>query len=161
MSDLDAEDAGIPNEWGVFIDPLFVHAEILDFPDFVANVLTQAVDTAIDSLLGFLPDWARDLIKSLLGGAINVVRTVLGIPGDIIDWLSHLIGVDLNLFDLLTTALAQHFAQDQPLLHPEDPLLILPSQSAPLALIPVKLPVRDLKVRIDSDEMVLTARVGA
>lgn len=80
MSDLDAEDAGIPNERAVFLDPQFVHVEFIDIPDFVANLLTQAVDTAVDGALGFLPGWARDLIKSILGGAINILRTLR--PGD-------------------------------------------------------------------------------
>ena len=82
MSDLDAEDAGIPNEWAVFLDPQFVHIDFLDIPDFVANLLTNAVDAAVDGVLGFLPGWARDLIKSILGGAISIIRTILGIPGD-------------------------------------------------------------------------------
>ncbi len=161
MSDLDAEDQGIPNEWAVFLDPLFLHVEFIDIPDFVANVLTAAVDAAVDNVLGFLPHWARDLIKSILGGAIGIIRDILGIPVDIIDWLSHLLGVDLNLFDLLTTALAQHFAKDTPLLQNEDPFPIMKAQVTPVALIPVKIPVRDLAVQINADEMVLHAKVGA
>jgi len=161
MSDLDAEDLNIPNEWAVFLDPLFLHVEFIDIPDFVANLLTQAVDAAVDAALSFLPGWARDLIKSILGGAISIIRTVLGIPGDIVDWLSHLLGVDLNLFDLVTTALAQYLAKDQPLLKNEDPFPILAAQTTPVALIPVKIPVRDLSVQINADEMVLQAKVGA
>lgn len=161
MSDLDAEDAGIPNEWAVFLDPLFVHVEFIDIPDFVADLLTAAVDAAIDGVLGFLPQWARDLIKSILGGAISIIRTILGIPGDIIDWLSNLLGVDLNLFDLVTTALARFLAQDTPLLQEEDPFPIMQAQVTPVALIPVKIPVRDLNVQINADEMVLQAKVGA
>src|SRR5262249_19732956 len=92
MSDLDAEDAGIPNEWGVFLDPLFVHFDLIDIPDPVADILTSAVDAAVDNLLSFLPGWAKDLIKSILGGAVHIIQTVLGIPGDIVNWLSNLIG---------------------------------------------------------------------
>jgi hypothetical protein len=160
MSDLDAEDAGIPNEWAVFLDPQFVHIEFLDLPDFIANLLTAAVDAAVDGLLGFLPGWARDLIKSILGGAIGIIRTILGIPGDIVDWLSHLIGVDLDLFDLVTTALAQHFAKDKPMVELEDPFPIMAAQSTPVPLIPVKIPVRDLGVQVSAAEMVLHAKVG-
>ncbi len=161
MSDLDAEDLGIPNEWAVFLDPLFLHIEFIDIPDFVATLLTNAVDAVVDNVLGFLPGWAKDLIKSILGGAIGIIRTVLGIPGDIVDWLSHLLGIDLNLFDLITTALAQHFAKDAPLLQNEDPFPILKAQVTPVALIPVKIPVRDLAVQINAAEMVLSAKVGA
>jgi len=65
-----------------------------------------------------------------------------------------LLGVDLNLFDLATTALAQYLAKDQPLLQNEDPFPILSAQTTPAALIPVKIPVRDLSVQINADEMV-------
>ncbi len=161
MSDLDAEDAGIPNLWAVFLDPSFLQVEFIDFPDFVANLLQRLVDTAVDNLLGGLPGWAKDLIKSILGGAIGIIRTILGIPGDIITWLSHLLGVDLNLFDYVTTALAQLLLRDMPLLKLEDPLPVMASQATPVALIPVKIPVRDLAVQINSAEMVLQAKVGA
>jgi hypothetical protein len=161
MTDLDAEDAGIPNEWGVFLDPLFLHVEFIDFPDFVAGLLTKAVDAAVDGLLGFLPGWAKDLIKSILGGAINILHTILGIPGDIVDWLSQLIGVDLNLFDLVTTALAQFLAKDKALFTLEDPLPILPAQVTPVSLIPVKIPLRALTVQINADELSLRGKVGA
>ncbi len=161
MSDLDAEDAGIPNEWAVFLDPQFLHVEFVDIPAFVGTLLTNAVDSAVDNLLGFLPGWAKDLIKSILGGAIGIIQDILGIPGDIVSWLSHLLGVDLDLFDLVTTALAQHFAKDSPLVQLEDPFPILQAQTAPVPLIPVKIPVRDLSVGITSDEMTLRAKVGA
>jgi hypothetical protein len=169
MSDLDAEDANIPNLWAVFLDPLFLHIEFIDFPDFVANLLQKLVDTAVDNLLGGAPDWAKDLIKSILGGAIGIIRTILGIPGDIITWLSHLLGVDLNLFDLVTTALARLLLHDMALIQIPDPyhvplpdVLPLPGvPPTPAGLIPVKIPVRDLTVQINSAEMLLQAKVGA
>jgi hypothetical protein len=161
MSDLDAEDAGIPNLWAVFLDPTFLHVEFVDIPDFVANLLQSLVDAAVDNLLGFLPGWAKDLIKSILGGGISLIRTILGIPGDIVTWLSHLLGVDLNLFDLVTTALAQLLLSGTPLVQVEDPFPVVGAQTTPFPLIPVKIPIRDLAVQINSAEMVLQAKVGA
>ena len=161
MSDLDAEDAGIPNLWAVFLDPTFLHIEFVDIPDFVANLLQSLVDAAVDNLLGGLPGWAKDLIKSILGGAIGIIRTILGIPGDIITWLSNLLGVDLNLFDLVTTALGQLLLRDMPLFQIEDPFKVMEPQTTPFPLIPVKIPVRDLAVQVNSAEMVLQAKVGA
>ena len=75
--------------------------------------------------------------------------------------MSNLLGVDLDLFDLVTTALAQHLANDTPLLQEEDPFPIMGAQTAPVALIPVIIPVRDLAVQINAAEMVLQAKVGA
>ena len=169
MTDLDAEDAQIPNLWAVFLDPSFLHIEFIDFPDLVANLLQKAVDAVIDNVLGGAPDWAKDLIKAFLGGLIGIIRTVLGIPGDIVSWLSNLLGVDLNLFDLVTTALAQFFLRDMPLLPIPDPfhvplpdVLPVPVGSpTPAGLPPVRIPVRDLTVQVNSAEMVLQAKVGA
>jgi hypothetical protein len=161
MTDLDAEDAGIPNEWAVFLDPLFVHFDLIDIPATVGDILTSAIDLAVDGLLGWLPGWAKDLIKSILGGAVTIIQTVLGIPGDIINWLSNLIGVDLNLFDYVTTALAQLFAKDTPLVQFEDPFKILDAQATPMVLNPVKIPIRGLGVQINASEMTLHAKVGA
>src|SRR5947209_18454555 len=161
MSDLDAEDAGIPNLWALFLDPTFLHVEFVDIPDFVANLLQSLVDAAVDNLLGGLPDWAKDLIKSILGGAIGIIRTILGIPGDIIAWLSNLLGVDLDLFDLVTTALAQLLLNGTPLFQIEDPYKVMDPQSTPVTLNPMKIPIRDLAVQINSAEMVLQAKVGA
>src|SRR5581483_9635448 len=156
-----AEDAGIPNEWAVFMDPLFVHLELVDIPDTVADLLTSAIDFAVDNLLGGLPGWAKDLIKSILGGAVTIIQTVLGIPGDIVQWLSNLIGVDLDLWDYVVTALAQHFAKDSPLMQLEDPFPVLGAQTWPAVLNPVKIPIRDLGVQINASEMMLHAKVGA
>ncbi len=158
MSDLDAEDAGIPNQWQVFIDPDTVNLDLFDVAEVVGALLEQAVDDAIDGLLWFLPGWARDLVKALLGPVIDLIEGILGIAGDIADWLKNLLGLSMGLFDLLVTAVADYFAGQYPIVKLEDPYPILPASSG---LIPVKIPVRDLAVSINTDEMTIQANVGA
>lgn len=165
MTDLDAEDTGVPNKWQLFIDPVTVDIDLFDIADIVGNLLENAVRNAIDGLLGFLPGWIKDLILAILGPIIDLIRWILDIPDDIGEWLSDLLGVSLGLFNVIVNAIADYFAAKTPLYEFEDPFPIefvdsLPF-SPPVPLIPVKIPIRDLSVNINDVEMVLEANVGA
>lgn len=165
MTDLDAEDAGVPNKWQLFIDPVTVDIDLFDIADIVGNLLENAVRNAINGLLGFLPGWIKDLILAILGPIIDLIRWILDIPDDIGEWLSDLLGVSLGLFNVIVNAVADYFAAKTPLYEFEDPFPIefvdsLPF-SPPVPLIPVKIPIRDLSVNINDVEMVLEANVGA
>ncbi|MGC1511090.1 hypothetical protein [Ketobacter sp.] len=157
MNWLDAEDAGLANHWQLFIDPEWVDIDVFDWSDIVGDLLEDALDNAIDGLLFFLPGWAKDLIRAILGPVIDLVRAILDIGDDIDEWLSDLLGVSLGLFDLILTLVADHFAKQYPLLEIEDPFPVIPYQAG---LIPVKLPIETLAVTITDDEMILTADVG-
>ena len=158
MSDLDAEDADIPNLWQVFIDPVTVDIDVFDIADIVGDLLEDAVDAVIDGLLGPLPGWAKDLIRAILGPVIDLIRAILDLPDDIGEWLSDLLGVSLGLFNIIVNAVADYFAAQNPIVQFEDPYPILPASGG---LIPVKIPVRNLTVQVDDDEMTLGADVGA
>ena len=158
MSDLDAEDAGVPNKWQVFIDPVTVDIDVFDVADIVGDLLEDAVTAAINGILGPLPQWAKDLILAILGPVIDLIRAILDLPDDIGEWLSDLLGVSLGLFNTIINFVADYFANQTPLYEFEDPFPVLPASGG---LIPVKIPIRDLAVRVNTDEMVLEANVGA
>ncbi len=158
MSWLDAEDNNLANQWQLFIDPDWLDIDIFDWSDIVGDLLDDAINSAVDDLLWFLPGWAKSLIKAILGPVVDLVRAILDIGDDIDEWLSDLLGVSLGLFDFITTAVADYFAAQYPLLEIEDPFPVMGYQNG---LIPIKLPIRDLAVAIDDSEMVLTANVGA
>jgi hypothetical protein len=158
MTDLDAQDAEVPNKWQLFLDPESVDIDVFDFADIVGDLLEDALDAAIDLMFGWLPGWAQDLIRVIFGPIIDLVRLLLDIPDDIEEWLSDLLGISLGLADLILTVVGDYFATEKPIDLFDDPLQIL---SASAGLIPVKIPVRDLAVRIDDVEMVLEANVGA
>ncbi len=160
MSDLDAEDAGVPNKWQLYIDPITIDIDIFDVADVVGDLLESAVDTIIDDLLGWLPGWAKDLVREILGPVIDLVRAILDLPDDLEEWLSNLLGVSLGLLDSIITFVGDYFATQYPIHQIEDPYPIMDADPA-IPLIPVKLPIRDLAVTIDDDEMVLSANVGA
>lgn len=157
MLDLDAEAAGIPNKWQLFIDPVTVDVDLFDVADIVADLLEKAVKTAINNILFFLPDWAKGLIWAILGPVIDLIRAILDLPDDIAEWFSNLLGVSLGLINTIATVVADHFAKEYPIYELEDPYPILPASSG---LIPVKIPIKNLAVQVNSKEMILRADVG-
>lgn len=158
-SDLDAEFNGHPNKWRIFIDPEWVNVDPIDVPESVANLLENAVKDAIDNAIpSWVPDFVKDLLWALIGPILDLVTSILGIVGDIADWLSDLLGNVFGLLGLIETAVADYFASQYPIFEFEDPYPVLPAESG---LIPVKIPIRNLTATVDSKEMTVLADVGA
>jgi hypothetical protein len=157
MTNLDAEDAHVANKWQLLLDPVWLDIDPIDIPDTVGNILDTAINNAVDALLGWLPGWARDLIKAILGSIANLIRAILDIGDDIQEWLSNLLGVSIGILNFVATTVADYFANRYPLFEFEDPYPIL-GYDGPL--IPVKVPVLDLAVSVSDTEMALTANVG-
>lgn len=157
-TDLDAEDAGHPNQWQFLLDPIWLDLDLLDIADTVGNILDAAIDNIVDIIFAPLPGWARDLIKAILGPLVDLIRAILDIGDDIDEWLSNLLGVSIGLFDFVATALADYFANKYPIFEFEDPFPILDYDGP---LIPVKIPIEKVDVTVNDDEMVLTADVGS
>lgn len=156
-SDLDAEFAGHPNKWQVFIDPVSVLV-LVDIPNTVADLLQQAVRAAIENMFpGWVPDWAKDFIWAAIGPILDSVISILGIFEPINDWIANLITVLFPIVGLIETAIADHFANKYPINLFEDPFPIMPGESG---LIPVKIPIRDLTAQVNSKEMIIMANVG-
>lgn len=109
-------------------------------------------------MLWFLPDWAKDLIWALIGPVVDLIISVLGIIGEISDWISDLLGKQFDIIGLIETAVSQYFASQYPIYELEDPFPILPKTGI---LIPVKIPIRNLAAKINSKEMIVQAEVGA
>lgn len=157
MDYLTAEDMGLENQWQIYIDTEAVDFDLFDFADIAGDLLEEALDAAIDTLLGPLPEWAKDLIKAIFGPLIDLVRAILDLPDDIDEWLSDLFGVSLGLVDLIAQILLDYFAREYPINVIEDPYPILPASGG---LIPVKVPLTDFTVRVTDEEMIAEANVG-
>jgi len=167
MNDWDAQETTPPvyNQWQIFLDPQWVDIDPIDVADTVGDLLEAAVEAVVDNLLGWLPGWARNLIKAILGPIINLIRAILDIPDDIQEWVSDLLNVSFGLLDILAQVILDYFAAKQPLTFVEDPYPILPAAAnpngpVPPMLVPVKIPIRDLKVFNTDVEMVLEGNVG-
>jgi hypothetical protein len=166
MNAWDAQDAtpSLANQWQIFLDPQTLDVDVFDIADIVGDLLEDAVNAVIDNLLGWLPGWALAIIEGLLGSVIDLVRDILDIGDDIQEWISDLLNVSFGLMDLILTFVADYFATDNPL-EIEDPFPMLPATANPNGaalpdLVPVKIPIRNLRVFNDDNEMVIEASVG-
>jgi len=158
-TDLEAEFNGKPNKWRIFLDPDWVSVDIIDVPASIGNLFENIVENAVENMLpGWLPGWAKTIIMGALDPIIDAVKSILGIADKVEDWISDLLGSALDLPGFLETAVADYFAAQYPIHELEDPYPILPGGGG---LIPVKIPIRDLKSTINSREMIVEANVGA
>jgi hypothetical protein len=173
-ADMDQWDAQIPdpklfNKWQLFLNPQTVDVDIIDIADTVGDLLDEAIETLVDGLLGPLPDWAKDLIKRILGSIVDLVRRILDIGDDIQEWITDLLDVSLGLLNLIAQLVADYYAERNPLFEVEDPYPIMEKEPNPNnrlgepplpELLPVKIPIRDLNVFNNDVEMVLEGNVG-
>jgi hypothetical protein len=157
MTDLDAEDAGVPNMWNLYLDPVWLDLDLVDVSDTLGNILDMAIANAVGGLLGWLPGWAQNLVSGILGSLSDLVRNLLDLGDDLDEWLSNLLGVSLGLFDFVLNAVLDYFARRIPVFGIEDPFPIL--KYTPWQ-IPVKFPIRNLGLTVNSAELVLNADVG-
>lgn len=160
VSDLTAEFLGQSNKWQVFLNPMWVHVDPIDVPATVANVLEKLFKKAIEDTFGWVPSWAWSLLWSLLGPLLDLLKSILGIVGELQEWVAGLLNSVFDLVGWLETAIAQYLARQFPLFEFEDPYTIMegkPSHNP----IPVKIPLRNLASHVNSKEMVVTADIGA
>lgn len=157
MSMIDAEDAGKSDKWQLFLDPIWIDVDPFDVADIIGDLLENAVKAAIDHLLWFLPDFVKDLMWAIIGPVIDLIRWLLDIPDDIQEWLSNLLGVSFGLLNAILTVVADHFAAQFPLFELENPYPVMDYSGV---LVPVKIPVEDVKVTIGDTELLLLANVG-
>jgi hypothetical protein len=154
----------VANRWQIFVDPQTLDIDPIDIADTVGDLLENLVEAAIDNLLFFLPGFVKDIIKAILGSIIDLIRVILDIPDDIQEWISDLLNVSIGILNIVATVLADFFAAKFPILEIEDPYPMLPKADNPNTpspdLVPVKIPILDLKVFNNDVEMVLEANVG-
>ncbi len=157
-SDLDAEFAGKPNKWQIYIDPDWVSVDPIDIPATIGNIVENVLKDAINDLFpSWLPGWAKDLIWAFLGPLLDLVKSILGFLDNFEDFLQDLLGNTFDILGFIETAVADYFANKYPIYEFEDPYPLLP-QSGPL--IPVKIPLRNLTATVNTNEMIVLADVG-
>ena len=156
-TDLEAEFAGKPNKWQVFIDPDFVSVDPIDIPASIGNLFENLVEQAIEDLLpSWVPDFAKDLLMALLTPVVEIVKAVMDVFDSVEDFLQDLIGNRFDLLGIIETLVADHFANKYPIYEFEDPYPILTDGP----LIPVKIPLRNLNADVNSKEMIVTGDIG-
>jgi hypothetical protein len=129
----------------------------IDIPASVANIIENIVRDAIESMFPVLPGFIVDALLAAIGPILDLVKGILGIVGEINDWLTDLLMNTFDLLGIIETAIADYFAAKTPIYEFEDPYPIL---DAGPGLIPVKIPIRNLASHVNSQEMIVTADVG-
>jgi hypothetical protein len=157
LTDHDAHDLNVANEWQFYLDPIWLDIDIIDIADTAGNLIQSITDGIIDSLLGWAPGWARAIVKAILSPVIALIRAALDIGDDIQEWLSNLFGVSLGLFDFILTAVADYFASKYPIFQFETPFKILDGNGS---LIPILIPIGDVGVNVTDTEMVITSNIA-
>ena len=157
LTDHDAHDAGKANQWQLYLDPIWVDIDLIDVAGTVGNIIEGITDKIIDKLLFFAPGWAKGIVKAFLKPFIDLIEAALDIPDDIDEFISNLFGVSLGLFDFVVQQVADYFAKTHPVFSFEDPFKMLDG-SGPL--IPILVPVRNLNIQVDDNEMVVTTDIG-
>ena len=153
--------SGIPNRWQLtLVSTLPIDLDIIDVADTIGDLFHNLITNAIVSLLSSLglPDWAISFIDTVLGGIEGIIRNILDIGDDVGEFILSLIS-NVGLFQDLIDKLAQFIALT--ILELKDPLEVLEGNST-IPLIPVKLPIEFLDVRIDGNgnELILEGDVG-
>ena len=156
-TDLEADFAGKPNKWQVFIDPDFVSVDPVDIPATIGNLFENLVEQAIENLLpGWLPGFIKDILMAFLQPIVEIVKAILDVFDSVEDFLQDLLGEKLDFLGLIQTAVTDYFANKYPIYDFEDPFPILTDGP----LIPVKIPLRNLKADVNSNEMIITGDIG-
>jgi hypothetical protein len=144
-------------QWQLFIDPETIDLDLFDFPDIVGDLVEDALTSAITALIP--GGWVRDLVLAIIGSIADLIRFILDIPDEIEEWLSDLFNISFGLLDFIGTLVLDFFSACNPIYRIDDPFEIMPATNT--GLIPVRIPIRDLSVRVDDLEMVVEANVGA
>ncbi len=155
------------NQWQIFIDPQTVDIDLFDFADIVGDLIEDALTDAITALIP--GGWVRDALLAIIGGVTDLIRAILDIGDDFDEWLSDLFNISFGLGDFLLTLIGDFFGNCVPIARIDDPFEIMAEEvntsvylsGAPVTLVPVKIPVRNLDAFVNDVEMVVQADVGA
>ncbi len=156
---LDAQAAGKADKWQVFAHPQTLDVDPIDVADTVGDKLMSVLTDAIEALLP-APPWAKGLALAWLGPIDLVIREILDLPDDIGEWFSDLFNVSIGIGNLIEQAIAIYLSHQYPVFEFEDPYPILSATGGLVPLIPVKVPIEDLSVRVTDDEMIVEANIG-
>lgn len=158
LSDHQAHDQDKANQWQIFLKPDWLDLDIIDVADTVGDLVENIFDAIIDSLFGWAPVWAQDIIRTVFSWLVDGIRAILDIGDDIQEWISNLLGVSFDILDFIAQLIADYMAKKKPIFHLEDPYPILASDTVDgITRIPVLAPVANLGVTVNDKEMILEA----
>ena len=153
----DDPEKNLADRWQVFLDPIWLDIDLIDFEAIVEELLDALVDAIVDTVFAGFPGWAKDAILAITGPLIDFIGDAIDLVDDFDEWLSDLFNISFGLGDLILNLLADYFAHKTPIVDLENPYPVMEAENG---LIPVKIPLEKLSVHIDTHEMVLEGSVG-
>ena len=148
--------SNLADKWQFFLRDVWHDLDIIDISNTAANLLRNLVDLVVDQILAPVPAILRDIVKALLSPVIDLIEAILDIPDDITEWLSSLLGTSLGILDLITQLIINFIGSMVPFFQFETPYPFIKDGSG---LIPVLVPVDNVKVAVDDHEFVLSADI--
>ena len=125
--------------WEVLLKPQSpIDIDFVDLADMVGDILDRLIKNFVKQALGFLPGWARDLVEAILGAFADLIRRLLDLADDVMEWIEKKIGISLGLIDIAISIFFEFFYKGTPIY--EMPLrfeLMPPDQSGPAVTAPV------------------------
>lgn len=149
--------SGVPNRWQTVVVPVLpFDIDLIDISATVGGLFQQALKSAIEKVLGG-PNWFSDAILWMLGGVEGLIEDVLDIPDDIGEWLLDMVS-DLGIVQVVLDELYDYLALViPPVFEVEDPYPILEADGN---LIPVRLSIEYIGIKVDTLELTLNADMG-
>ena len=168
------------NKWEFHLDPLLpIQIDLIDLADTIADKLDDFLDNILNILP--IPGWAKAAVDAVKDLIIDTIRNALDIFSDTSAWIMTLLTDMLDLNDNIWKWIKDFFDVQVALFAFEDPMTVLPPSHNftkinelidlydPVAinqvinppLVPVKLPIEYIGVNIKSDELIVSADIGA
>ncbi|WP_119071230.1 hypothetical protein [Aggregatilinea lenta] len=145
------------NQWHIHFGPRrdTVDIDLFDFADIAGNALEAAIDAAIDPLLhGAI----GNLVEQILDYVDDLVRILLDIGDDLNEVISDFFNVSWGKINFLIDLLLDVFKECVPIMRIDDPFTLIRGEPE---LMAVKIPIEDLAVEINTDELIVQATIGA
>jgi hypothetical protein len=154
MNDWDADDGDVPNRWQVELELSEIDLDFVDIADTVGDLLEDAMESAVDSLLAGYPGWLKDFIKSCLGEGIDLLRDILDLPDDLGEWFIDKI-VGAGILDTILDWLGEELTFT--IFKLRDPFTIMKADEG---LIQVMVPIEYVGVAVNSQELTVSIDIG-
>lgn len=144
-------------QWHIVPDMVNVDVDLIDIADTVGDLVQRLLDRLVDAALGWLPDWARDIIDAIAGGIVWMIRRLLDLGDDVSEWLARILRHSVGLFNIIAQYLLDRFENDMVLFAVDNPYTLLEASTANPAMPeqpPVLLPIRRIVPSVSDSELV-------
>jgi hypothetical protein len=123
----------------------------------VKDIVQRMADAFINDALGFLPSWARDVLTWIVGELSDIIKSILSLPDDLVEWFSQLLRVSIDPIDLLLQVAANIFSDKITLFKVANPIDLMPEEVGPPHLPAVTQNLSDVTFDIRNDRCIIGA----